>query len=155
MLAESTRVEGRGDTSFAFDLARETSAAGTYPIVLVSYQMACSKYQDQAQADLVKGFLTYTTSAEGQKAGSRPPDRRRCPSSCARRSARRSPASARQIDAPHRGSGGRSLPAARSLSRRTAHDHHHDRDRHRAGRIRPVQQRGDRVFAALAKTAES
>jgi phosphate transport system substrate-binding protein len=70
VLAESTRVEGRGDTSFAFDLARETSAAGTYPIVLVSYQMACGRYQDQAQADLVKGFLTYTTSAEGQKAAS-------------------------------------------------------------------------------------
>jgi phosphate transport system substrate-binding protein len=70
VLAESTRVEGRGDTSFAFDLAREISAAGTYPIVLVSYQMACGRYPDQAQADLVKGFLTYTTSAEGQKAAS-------------------------------------------------------------------------------------
>ena len=41
-----------------------------------------------AQADLVKGFLTYTTSAEGQKAAARRPGRRRCPSSCARRSAR-------------------------------------------------------------------
>lgn len=70
VLAESTRVEGRGAGSFAYDLARDTTAAGTYPIVLVSYQMACSRYQDQAQADLVKGFLTYTTSAEGQTAAS-------------------------------------------------------------------------------------
>ena len=68
VLAESTRVEGRGASSFAFDLARDTTAAGTYPIVLVSYQIACSKYADAAQADLVKGFLTYTTSADGQQA---------------------------------------------------------------------------------------
>jgi phosphate transport system substrate-binding protein len=68
VLAESKRVEGRGNSSFAFDLARDTAAAGTYPIVLVSYQIACSKYADAAQADLVKGFLTYTTSADGQQA---------------------------------------------------------------------------------------
>jgi phosphate transport system substrate-binding protein len=49
-------------------VARDTTAAGTYPIVLVSYQMACSKYSDAAKANLVKGFLTYTTSAEGQQA---------------------------------------------------------------------------------------
>jgi phosphate transport system substrate-binding protein len=67
VLDDSERVEGRGDSSFAFDLKRDTSASGTYPVVLVSYQMACSKYADQAQADLVKGFLTYTTSADGQK----------------------------------------------------------------------------------------
>ena len=67
VLAESKRVEGRGDSSFAFDLNRTTTAAGTYPIVLVSYQIACSKYSDAAQANLVKGFLTYTTSAEGQQ----------------------------------------------------------------------------------------
>ena len=36
--------------------------------MLVSYQIACSKYSDAAQADLVKGFLTYTTSADGQQA---------------------------------------------------------------------------------------
>jgi phosphate transport system substrate-binding protein len=68
VLNESKRVEGRGDSSFAFDVARDTTAAGTYPIVLVSYQVACSKYADQAQADLVKGFLTYTTSKDGQQA---------------------------------------------------------------------------------------
>jgi phosphate transport system substrate-binding protein len=68
VLAESKRVEGRGNSSFAFDLARDTAAAGTYPIVLVSYQIACAKYADPAQANLVKGFLTYTTSADGQQA---------------------------------------------------------------------------------------
>jgi phosphate transport system substrate-binding protein len=68
VLAQSKRVEGRGASSFAFDLARDTTAAGSYPIVLVSYQIACAKYADQAQANLVKGFLTYTTSADGQQA---------------------------------------------------------------------------------------
>jgi phosphate transport system substrate-binding protein len=68
VLNESKRVEGRGNSSFAFDVARDTTAEGTYPIVLVSYQVACSKYADAAQADLVKGFLTYTTSADGQQA---------------------------------------------------------------------------------------
>ncbi len=62
------RGRGASGDGPAYDLARDTTAAGTYPIVLVSYQMACSRYQDQAQADLVKGFLTYTTSAEGQEA---------------------------------------------------------------------------------------
>ena len=71
VLAASKRVEGRGDTSFAFDVARDTTAAGTYPIVLVSYQIACAKYADQAQANLVKGFLTYTTSADGQQAAAK------------------------------------------------------------------------------------
>jgi phosphate transport system substrate-binding protein len=68
VLADSKLVEGRGGSSFAFDLNRTTTAAGTYPIVLVSYQIACSKYSDAAQANLVKGFLTYTTSADGQQA---------------------------------------------------------------------------------------
>jgi phosphate transport system substrate-binding protein len=68
VVAQSTRVEGRGAGSFAYDLARDTTAAGTYPIVLVSYQIACSKYADQAQADLVKGFLTYVTGPDGQQA---------------------------------------------------------------------------------------
>ena len=68
VIAESTRVEGRGNSSFAFDLARDTAAAGTYPIVLVSYQLACSRYQDPSQANLVKAFYTYVTSPEGQQA---------------------------------------------------------------------------------------
>jgi phosphate transport system substrate-binding protein len=66
VLNESKRVEGRGNSSFAFDVARDTTAAGTYPIVLVSYQIACQKYDDKAQAALVKAWLTYVTSADGQ-----------------------------------------------------------------------------------------
>jgi phosphate transport system substrate-binding protein len=62
----SPRVEGTGDHVFAYDLKRDI--AGTYPIVLVSYHLACATYEDQAQADLVKGFYTYILSDDGQKA---------------------------------------------------------------------------------------
>ncbi|MQA60554.1 MAG: phosphate ABC transporter substrate-binding protein PstS [Actinophytocola sp.] len=63
----SERAEGRGDTSFAFDVARDTTEAGTYPIVLVSYMMACANYDDQEKADLVSAYLSYIISEEGQQ----------------------------------------------------------------------------------------
>lgn len=65
---ESERVPGRGEYDFAIDLKRDTSAQGTYPIVLASYLLACSTYEDQATADLVKAYLTYTVSPDGQQA---------------------------------------------------------------------------------------
>jgi phosphate transport system substrate-binding protein len=68
VVAASPRVEGRGANNFAIELARDTTAAGTYPIVLVSYDIACASYPDQQTADLVKGFLGYVISEEGQQA---------------------------------------------------------------------------------------
>ena len=67
VLEASTRVEGQGDNVFAYELARDTTEAGTYPVVLVSYLMACTKYPDAATADLVKAYFTYVTSADGQQ----------------------------------------------------------------------------------------
>ncbi|WP_307793912.1 phosphate ABC transporter substrate-binding protein PstS [Actinotalea soli] len=61
-------AEGRPTYSFAFDLPRDTTESGVYPIVLVSYQLACLEYADQETADLVKGFLSYVISPEGQDA---------------------------------------------------------------------------------------
>ncbi|MGI5188310.1 phosphate ABC transporter substrate-binding protein PstS [Promicromonospora sp. CA-289599] len=61
----SPRVEGTSEHVFTYDLKRDI--AGTYPIVLVSYHLACATYEDAAQADLVKGFFTYILSEEGQK----------------------------------------------------------------------------------------
>ncbi|MFP5335855.1 MAG: phosphate ABC transporter substrate-binding protein PstS [Actinomycetes bacterium] len=63
----SERVEGRGEYSYAIDLARDTTEAGTYPIVLVSYHLACATYEDAETADLVKAFLSYVISEEGQQ----------------------------------------------------------------------------------------
>ena len=62
----SPRVEGQGESNYAVELEREV--AGTYPIVLVSYSVACTTYDDQETADLVKGFLGYVLSEEGQTA---------------------------------------------------------------------------------------
>ncbi|QDO90204.1 phosphate ABC transporter substrate-binding protein PstS [Ornithinimicrobium ciconiae] len=59
-----TGVEG----DLALDLARDTTESGAYPIVLVSYHIVCSNYSDAAQGDLVKDFIGYVISEEGQAA---------------------------------------------------------------------------------------
>lgn len=64
----SPRVEGRPEGSFAIDIDRNTAELGAYPIVLVSYELACGTYEDQNTADLVKAFLSYVISEEGQAA---------------------------------------------------------------------------------------
>ncbi len=64
----SEPVEGRGATDLAIDVARDTTESGVYPIVLVSYEIACTQYDDAAQAELVKAFFSYIVSEEGQQA---------------------------------------------------------------------------------------
>jgi phosphate transport system substrate-binding protein len=59
-----TGVEG----DLALELARDTTEEGTYPIVLVSYEIACTHYDDPATGELVKDFLRYVLSEEGQEA---------------------------------------------------------------------------------------
>lgn len=67
VLDVSPRVEGRPDVDLAFDLDHNTQEAGVYPIVLTSYLLACQQYEDQATADMVKGYLTYVLGTEGQE----------------------------------------------------------------------------------------
>jgi phosphate transport system substrate-binding protein len=43
-----------------------TKEAGAYPIVLVAYEIVCSKGNDAAKLPLLKSFLKYTASKEGQ-----------------------------------------------------------------------------------------
>ena len=64
----SPQVEGQDEYVFVYELERDTTAAGTYPIVLVSYMMACSEYDSADDAALVQGFLDYIVSPEGQDA---------------------------------------------------------------------------------------
>lgn len=64
----STRVEGRGDDDFAFELTRDTTESGVYPIALVSYHIVCLDYDTQEKADLVKAFMTFVGSEDGQTA---------------------------------------------------------------------------------------
>jgi phosphate transport system substrate-binding protein len=64
----SPQVEGQGRYNFAVDLARDTTTSGTYPVVLVSYTLACTQYADPAVADTVRSFLSYMAGPEGQQA---------------------------------------------------------------------------------------
>ena len=52
---------------FPFELDRKTESQGTYPIVLVSYLIGCTKYGSADEAALVKGYFEYAISAEGQE----------------------------------------------------------------------------------------
>lgn len=64
----SELVPGGGKNNFAFDLKRDTEQAGIYPISLVSYLMACTKYDKAGDGDLVRAFYQYIISPEGQDA---------------------------------------------------------------------------------------
>ncbi|MGA8847109.1 MAG: phosphate ABC transporter substrate-binding protein PstS, partial [Nocardioides sp.] len=80
VVAQSPRTEGVPASDMAVDLARDTTEAGSYPVLLVSYLLACTSYDDAETAALVKGYLSYVLSADGQiaaqgEAGSAPLDR--------------------------------------------------------------------------------
>lgn len=62
----ATPVEGRGDLDMSLDLERDTTESGAYPIVLISYHVYCTTYEDQETVDLVKAFATYAVSEDGQ-----------------------------------------------------------------------------------------
>ena len=64
----SKRVPGQGKYVFAYDLDRTSTAAGLYPISLISYEMACTRYDSADEAALVKAFYSYIISEEGQQA---------------------------------------------------------------------------------------
>jgi phosphate transport system substrate-binding protein len=61
----SAAVTGTGD-DLTLKLDYATKVAGAYPIILVTYEITCVKGLPADQAKLVKGFLTYTSSSDGQ-----------------------------------------------------------------------------------------
>ncbi|MDR1633538.1 MAG: phosphate ABC transporter substrate-binding protein PstS [Bifidobacteriaceae bacterium] len=67
-VAESSLEEGRGEGDVVYELNRTTTAAGAYPLILVSYLAACEKYEDANTAQLVSSYLKYVTSDAGQQA---------------------------------------------------------------------------------------
>jgi phosphate transport system substrate-binding protein len=71
ILEASEKTDDPGKNVFTFNVARTTDDATTYPIVLVSYAIGCTKYDDAAQGKLVGGYLKYVISPEGQEAGSK------------------------------------------------------------------------------------
>jgi phosphate transport system substrate-binding protein len=68
VVEKSERVPGRGQYDFAIELARDTTESGSYPIVLVSYHIGCTTYDDAEKAGLVADFMGYVISEEGQQA---------------------------------------------------------------------------------------
>lgn len=60
--------DGRGEFDLAVALERDSTASGVYPIVLISYLIACTEYAEGAPVDLLKAYLSYVVSAEGQQA---------------------------------------------------------------------------------------
>jgi phosphate transport system substrate-binding protein len=66
VVEESPLVEGRGANDIAVALDRTTTDPSHYPLVLVSYSIVCETYADPAQAELVKSYIGYITSADGQ-----------------------------------------------------------------------------------------
>ena len=67
----SPRVEGRPEGDIAIDVDRTTTEADAYPIVLVSYVVACPTYDDAEQGKLVKAYLSYVVSPDGQQAAAK------------------------------------------------------------------------------------
>ncbi len=59
---------GRAEGDLAIEIDRTSEEAGVYPIVLVSYLIGCQQYEDPANVELVKGYLSYIASTEGQDA---------------------------------------------------------------------------------------
>lgn len=60
----AAKVTGTGD-DLTLKLDYATKEAGAYPIILVTYEIVCTKYSDAKIGSLVKAFLAYTAS-DGQ-----------------------------------------------------------------------------------------
>ena len=64
----SERTGGQSEFDFAIEVNRTPDTADTYPIALVSYHIVCLQYDSQEKVDLVKSFMTYVGSDQGQAA---------------------------------------------------------------------------------------
>jgi phosphate transport system substrate-binding protein len=68
VVAASPVADGREKNDLAIALDRTNTDKNAWPLVLVSYLITCQSYDDQAKADLVKGYASYVASDEAQKA---------------------------------------------------------------------------------------
>ncbi|MPN14218.1 hypothetical protein SDC9_161544 [bioreactor metagenome] len=59
-------IPGRDANDLAYKLDR--TSEGVYPAVLVSYAIVCQTYKDSSVASLVKQYVGYIASADGQQA---------------------------------------------------------------------------------------
>ncbi|MFG2076077.1 phosphate transport system substrate-binding protein [Nonomuraea maritima] len=63
----TAEIKGTGN-DLALSIDYNTKTAGAYPIVLVTYEITCEQGLPAEESKLVKSFLTYTASDEGQAA---------------------------------------------------------------------------------------
>ncbi|MFT3797030.1 phosphate ABC transporter substrate-binding protein PstS [Microbacterium sp.] len=64
---DASEIEsGRTSGDLAFAIDRTTTAAGAYPVFLVSYLIGCEQYDDANVAALAKGFFETAVSEAGQ-----------------------------------------------------------------------------------------
>lgn len=68
ILESAKRVDEASKTNYAVELDQAHAGAGVYPVVLVSYAIACSEYSDADAAKTTKAYLEYISSQEGQDA---------------------------------------------------------------------------------------
>ncbi len=61
----AAKPDGEGN-DLRLKLDYTTKEAGAYPILLVTYEIVCSKAKDPAKVDLVKAFLKHFSSKETQ-----------------------------------------------------------------------------------------
>ena len=66
ILEVSPAADAAGEGQMIYDLDYTTEEAGVYPIVLTSYLIACPSYADTAEGELVKAYLGYVISEDGQ-----------------------------------------------------------------------------------------
>jgi phosphate transport system substrate-binding protein len=66
IFAASKQTSEPGKYVFAYHINYATTEAGTYPIVLVSYMLACTKYSNANDAKIIQGYLDYVASPAGQ-----------------------------------------------------------------------------------------
>ena len=90
----ATKVEGRPEHSYAIDVPRDTTAEGVYPIVLVSYLLACAQYEDQARSTWSRPSSPTSSARRARRPRPRTPVPRRSRPTSGRRTRARSTRSA-------------------------------------------------------------
>ena len=68
VVAASPIAEGRSANDLAIALDRTAAGENDWPMVLVSYVIACEEYKDPAKGKLVSEFVKYAASDEAQQA---------------------------------------------------------------------------------------
>ncbi|MEO8906653.1 MAG: phosphate ABC transporter substrate-binding protein PstS [Microbacteriaceae bacterium] len=71
VVAKSPIASGRTANDLAIAIDRTNTDANAWPLVLVSYFIACQQYKDATKAALVKGYASYVASDAGQQAAAK------------------------------------------------------------------------------------